>query len=487
MPRTKLPEGDKVLPSTWAFKVKRYPDGRLRKFKARFVARGDLQTEGVDYDEKYAPVVCWSTVRLVMTMAIHMGWKTKQIDFSNAFVQSNLNEKVYLSLPPGFVDSDGTRKDTVLKLRKSLYGLVQAPMTWNNHLTETLGKLGYESEKSDPCMFIGHGVILLAYLDDILVFGPDEKHIDKALKDIKTTKLSFTEEDDVYAFLGVQVERSEDGQITLKQSGLIEKVIRATGLQDANSKATPAEGSPLGSDLDGEDMVEDWNYASVIGMLMYLASNSRPDIQFSVHQCARFTHSPKQKHANAVKRIVRYLLGTKTEGMTFTPDKDMRLDCYVDADYARLWRHEDDQDPVCVKSRTGYVMTLGGCPLVWSSKLQVEIALSTLEAEYVAISMAMRELLPLRRMLKEVGNYIGKDWGDKAMLHSTVYEDNNGALILAQSPKMTPMTKHIAVKYHWFRDQIGEEKGIVLEKIDSEYQKADIFTKGLTAVVFKRI
>ena len=165
----------------------------------------------------------------------------------------------------------------------------------------------------------------------------------------------------------------------------------------------------------------------------------------------------------------------------------MNLDCYVDADYAGLWRHERDQDPTCVKSRTGYVVTLGDCPVTWSSKLQTEIALSTLEAEYIALSSSMRELIPMRRLLGEIGKHLDLGFYEATMVHSKVFEDNAGALVLAKSPKLTPRTKHIAVKYHWFRDQIGEQNGIVLHKIESENQKADIFTKGLTLDLFRRI
>ena len=260
------------------------------------------------------------------------------------------------------------------------------------------------------------------------------------------------------------------------------------GLEEANGKSTPAASSaPLGTDGSGKMMAESWNYASVIGMLMYLASNSRPDIQFAVHQCARFTHAPKQSHANAVKRVVRYLLGTRSEGMTFKIDQDLALDCFADADFAGLYGYEDDQDPVCVKSRTGYVITLGGCPVVWASKLQVETSLSTLESEYVALSMAMRELVPLRRLLAEIGEKVDSSFNLPTILHSTVFEDNNGAISLAKSPKMTPRTKHIAVKYHWFREHLGEEKGIILTRVESANQKADIFTKGLSEELFRRI
>jgi hypothetical protein len=214
-------------------------------------------------------------------------------------------------------------------------------------------------------------------------------------------------------------------------------------------------------------------------MLMYLCSNSRPDIQFAVHQCARFTHYPKKSHEDAITRICRYLQGTKDKGLRFKPDGEMKMDCYVDADFAGLYNVENTQDPVCVKSRTGYCLTLGNCPLIWVSRLQTEVALSTTEAEYIALSQSMRDLIPMRRLLQEAGTALSMTFAKPAILHSTVFEDNNGALSLALSPKMTPRTKHIAVKYHHFRTSVGEEKRIIIQRIDSDLQKADIFTKGL--------
>ena len=223
-------------------------------------------------------------------------------------------------------------------------------------------------------------------------------------------------------------------------------------------------------------------------MVLYLASNAQPEIQFAVHQCAEFTHCPRNTHANAVKKICRYLkhVLNKEEGLTFKHSTGYQLDCYVDADYAGLWGYEDNQDPVCVKSRTGYTMTLAGCPIHWVSKLQTEIALSTLEAEYIDLAQAMRELVPMRRLLKEVVKTVDPDSQEHpTILKSVIWEDNNGAISTAKSPKITPRTKHIAVKYHYTRSQIGGE--IELEKIESKVQKADILTKGLTQEDFERI
>ena len=188
-----------------------------------------------------------------------------------------------------------------------------------------------------------------------------------------------------------------------------------------------------------------------------------------------------------MKHICRYLQGVKDNGLLFQPSNDLQLDCYVDADFAGLWNYESDQDPVCVRSRTGYVMTLGGCPIQWSSKLQTEIALSTTEAEYIALSQAMRELIPLRRLLLEVVTSMKLPGVTDSIIKSTVFEDNNGAISTATAVRMTPRTKHIAVKYHFFKSHINVGTGISLSKIDTNLQKADIFTKGLAPQKFAEI
>ena len=342
-------------------KVKRYPDGRFHKIKARFCARGDKQVEGVDYFDKYAPVISWSTVRLLLCLSISQGWKSRQVDFSNAFVQATLKESIYVTLPTGFEGPDGQhRSEVVLKLNKSLYGLVQAPMYWYNHLKAELKRVGLVPSPLDPCLFYGRGMVILCYVDDCLFFGPDQQEIDKVILDLKHHGLCLTvEREDAYAFLGVDVKPISDGGYTMTQQGLIQKVLKTVGMEDCNCKATPAATMPLGMDAKGRPFNETWNYATVAGMLLYLSSISRPDIQFAVHQCAHFTHCPRNSHADAVKRICRYLAGTLDKGMNFKPTERMELDCYVDADFAGLWKHEEDQDPVCVKSRTGYVITLG--------------------------------------------------------------------------------------------------------------------------------
>lgn len=298
-------------------------------------------------------------------------------------------------------------------------------------------------------------------------------------------RLKLSVEDDVAGFLGILLLKKDDGTIELLQEGLIDRILTVMGLTDASVKHTPADSTPLGKDVDGASCCENWSYSSVVGMMMYLANNSRPDIAFAVHQCARFTHCPKRSHEAALKRIARYLKGTRSRGMVIQPTDSLRLDLYADADFAGLWNIEDPHDPVCVKSRTGYALTLGHCLVLWGSKLQTEIALRAQESEYIALSTAMRELLPVRELLKEVATSFAIDY-DKVSTVSCVWEDNNAALKLANAPfmNMSPRTKHIAVKYHWFRSKLEPGKIEVL-RIDTSQQKADIFTKGLKRTEFE--
>ena len=187
-----------------------------------------------------------------------------------------------------------------------------------------------------------------------------------------------------------------------------------------------------------------------------------------------------------MKRICRYLRGTLEKGIQFDVGNDLTLNCYADADFAGLWGVEDSEDSICVKSRTGYLITIGNCPLLWVSKLQTEVALSTLEAEYIALSQSMRDLLPMRRLVQDVSNVLGIKGDLKTKSTSTAFEDNQGAIGLANSPKLSPRTKHIAVKYHFFRENIAKGE-ISIEKIDTTLQKADLLTKGLPADKFERL
>ena len=479
-----------VLPSTWAFKIKRYPDGRVKKFKARFCARGDKQKEGIDYFETWAPVVQWSTVRIVMILAIKLELTSVQCDITAAFIHGRvpLSESIYVHQPRGFHQGNG---DEVLKLKQTLYGLKQSSRYFFQYLTERLIKQGLTASTFDPCLFISRNLIVVIYVDDILIYGKTDVAIDQLISNLQKDDISLHKEGTAEGYLGVDISRDGD-KIILRQEGLTRRIISALGLDHKLSTpvSTPAETKALGKDTNGPDASGKINYASAIGMLLYLG-HTRPDISFASHQCARYTHSPKQSHENALRRIGRYLKGTLSQGLILTPSKEFRLDCYPDADFAGLWNQDDKQDPHCVRSRTGFVICFAGCPILWKSKLQNEIALSTMEAEYVALSTSCRDLFPLIDVTNEICSYFDINkciFHNTSRLHIRVHEDNVGALALGklEPRRMTPRSKHYALKYHWFREQIGP-RNIELVKIDSENQLGDLFTKGLTSVKFSHL
>ena len=472
-----------VLPSTWAFKCKRFPDGSVRKLKARFCVRGDRQKEGVDYFETYAPVVSWQTIRILLILSIKLKLATKQVDYTAAFVQSKIKEEVYVDLPKGFPQ----KGNKVLKLLRCLYGLKQAPRNWFLHLKEQLESCHLVQSETDPCLFLGRDIICVVYVDDCCFYSPREEYIDKLLDDLRNKcGLDLNVENDMAGYLGVYIEKREDNKLELTQRGLTERILKALGLESSSNRAaTPAEKRALGADTDGPPCQESFNYASVIGMLMYLSNTTRPDISFAVHQCARFTHHPRRSHELALKRIGRYLVGTKDKGMILDPSQDLDIDCYVDSDFAGLWGSEPAHLPISVKSRSGWVITVGGCPVIWASKLQTNIALSTMQAEYVALSSAMRDLLPFKALMVEIATCMGLGHDDVAKIKTKVWEDNVGALTLAnlEPGRNTSRSKHFTIKLHWFRESL-KPNGIEILKIESKDQIADILTKGVTKDLF---
>ncbi|MGH3055543.1 MAG: reverse transcriptase domain-containing protein, partial [Gaiellaceae bacterium] len=320
------PKDKAVLPGTWAYKIKRYPDGRVKKYKARFCVQGDRQTDCVDAFDTYAPVVQWSTVCLMMTMGSVMDLKSVQVDYNNAFAQARLKEPIYVEIPRGFSSNyDGNK---VLKLNSSLYGLRRAAERWFDKLSNGLKKRGFRQSSVDPCLFFHGKMICLIYVDDCLFFARKESDIHTMIKDLRN-EFDSVVEDDVSTYLGIKIRKLDDGRLEMSQPYLIERILEATKMQECNGKATPALESPIGTDKDGVNRQDQWVYASVIGMLMFLQANTRPDISFAVHQCARFTHNPKKSHEEAIKHICQYLKGTKDKGIIYRPTKDLSLDCYV--------------------------------------------------------------------------------------------------------------------------------------------------------------
>ena len=255
-----------------------------------------------------------------LSLILTNGWSTKQVDYTNAFAQADLAEEVYIEPPRRFRGvKDKTTK--VLKLLKSLYGLKQAPCTFYQKLKSGLEEQGFTMSEHDTYFFMKKDIICVVYVDDTILCGPNAEDIEKEITslgvsdDVSWHSFRLRHEGEVGDFLGIRILKGKEGEFTLTQTGLINKVSKTAEMANCKPVSTPAV-----PDKDGDAFNESWEYALIAGMLMYLANNnSHPDIAFAVHdQCDHFTHCPRNSHTIAIKRtILWYLKGTNMKGMSF--------------------------------------------------------------------------------------------------------------------------------------------------------------------------
>eukprot|EP00873_Tetraselmis_striata_P000272 jgi/Tetstr1/420536/TSEL_011626.t1 len=439
----------------------------IARFKARLVVQGCRQRHGIDYAETFAPTVKFTTIRVMFAIAVQYGWNIHQVDVDTAFLYAPVEEEIYMRPPPGYEQYDARGRPMVLRLLKSLYGLKQSPRNWHNTLHKFLVCYGFQQLKSDPGAYVywqgGQLIcILVVYVDDMIfafkdaVWAADFKTALGARFDIKDLGVC------AWA-LGMAVERDWDNA-TLKvhQAKYIDDMVHKFNLADAYAVSTPAE---VGADVPGSNkpLAAEMPYQALVGSLLYAMVATRPDIAEAVSKLCRVMAKPEERHWQAAKRVLRYLKGTKTLGLTFSGGKaDGLLHGYCDADWAG--------DVVSRRSTTGFVFMLCGAAVSWKSQLQATVALSTAEAEYMALCAAVCEALFLRELLRELCC---------AQSEATViFEDNQSCIALTRNPMTHGRSKHIAIKYHFTREKVlsGE---VAIEYCPTAQMVADALTKAL--------
>ena len=481
----------KIIPGTWVFRRKRNPSGEIIKHKARWVIRGDLQE--VDFQDTWAPVVNWTTVRIFLSLSMLLGWTTKALDFSNAFLHASLpdSEVVFAHLLRGFKSMMQTKgQKVVLRMQKSIYGLWVAPKLWYLHLLKALEKLGFKMSSYDQCLLYHATALLVTFVDDCGLAIKDPSYVEHFVTELRKMGFELEVEGDFTAFLGVAMERNSDGTIHMHQKGLIQKILEASKMEHCNGTWTPTTLAALGSDPDGPLWPQTpWKYSSIVGMLLYLSTNTRPDITFAVSQVGCFNKEPRVSHAKAVKMIIRYLKRTFDKGTIIRFTNKLELVCHADADFAGLFGHEVPRDPTSARSRGGYIIRLRGIPVFWKSSLLTAICLSTLEAEHQCLSKAMTQMISFKLLVEELIEALVLP-NPKATIVAHVFEDNQGALLLATNQRVTSRTKCFHVKWHHFWCHVSENNGqdgkIVVLKVESCNQDADCFTKGSPRELFER-
>ncbi|GJX78725.1 putative ribonuclease H-like domain-containing protein [Tanacetum coccineum] len=394
--------------------------GIVIRNKARLVAQGYTQEEGIDYDEVFAPVARIEAIRLFLAYASFKDFVVYQMDVKSAFLYGNIEEEVYVCQPSGFEDPESP--DRVYKVEKALYGLHQAPRAWYETLSTYLLDNGYKREK------------------------------------LMHKKFQMSSMGELTFFLGLQVTQKDDG-IFISQDKYVDEILKKFGFSTVKTASTPMETSkPLLKDAEAED-VDVHLYRSMIGSLMYLTS-SRPDIMFVVCACARFQVTPKVLHLHAVKRIFRYLKGQPKLGLWYPKDSPFDLEAYSDSDYAGASLDR--------KSTTGGCQFLGSRLISWQCKKQTIVANSTTEAEYVAAASCCGQVLWIQNQMLDYGYNF---------MNTKIFIDNESTICIVKNPVFHSKTKHIEIRHHFIRDS-NEKKLIQMIKIHTDQNVADLLTKA---------
>lgn len=461
-----LPAGRTAIGSKWVFKRKEDSDGRVSRFKARLVAQGFRQRYGVDYDAVFAPVATQSTLRVLLTIAGHKQLAVHHIDVKNAYLNGELREEVYMQQPKGF-ETPGKER-LVCKLQRSLYGLKQAARIWNKTMDGLLVELGFVQSRADPCLYtkvMANGTLmyLLLYVDDMIVVCSDEGEIHNLTSKLQQ-KIKLSALGEVQSFLGIRISRDANGYFCMDQETYIAKVAEKHGLATAKGSKIPVDPGYYRNRNGSQQLPDNLLYRSLTGALLYVAVNTRPDIAASVSILSRQISHPTECDWTELKRIVRYLLRTNEYRLTLKSvrGEPMVLQGYSDADWSG--------DTADRKSNTGYMFSLGDAVICWASRKQTNVALSSMEAEYVALSEACREVVWLRRLLEEVQL--------KQTDATVIYEDNRSCIDFIGIERQSRQSKHIDTRMCFARDLV--EKGTVrILYCPSEEMKADILTKPL--------
>ncbi|KAJ9541174.1 hypothetical protein OSB04_027680 [Centaurea solstitialis] len=457
-----------IIGSKWIFRNKLDEIGTIIRNKARLVAQGYRQEEGIDYDETFAPMARLEAIRLFLAFAAHMNFKVFQMDIKNAFLNGKLNEEVYVAQPPGFVDPKFP--DHVYKLNKALYGLKQAPRAWYDTLSTFLLSKGFVRGKIDSTLFLKkypkHILLVQIYVDDI-IFGSTNPKLCEKFELLMKSEYKMSMMGELTFFLGLQIKQSEKG-IFINQGKYVHEMLKKFDLTSCTPMKTPMA-PPLALDKDSKGKPVDVTlYRGMIGSLLYLTT-SRPDIMYSTCLCARYQAEPKESHLTAVKRIFRYLKGTPNLGLWYSKDSGFDLTAYSDSDFAGC--------KIDRKSTTGGCHLLGGKLVSWTSKKQNSVSTSTAEAEYVAAGICCAQVLWLRNQLQDYDIQLSK---------IPIYCDNTSAIAIANNPVLHSKTKHIEVRYHFIRDHVMNGD-IELHFVPTEYQLADLFTKPLDVTRFNML
>ncbi|CAI5997762.1 unnamed protein product [Closterium sp. NIES-65] len=436
------PPGANIVSGMWIFRVKR-PPGSPPVFKARYVARGFSQREGVDFFQTFSPTPKMTTLRVLLHVAAQRDYELHSLDFSTAFLQGSLHEEIWLRRPPGFTGS--FPPGTQWSLRRPVYGLRQAPREWQDTLRTTLAALGFAPSTADPSLFLRTDTSLppfyvLVYVDDLVFATADTAALAHVKSELQKRHMC-TDLSELTSYLGLRITRDRARRtITLTQSHMVQQVLQRFRFTYSSPQPTPLPTGHSLSALPSDESVEPSGpYPELVGCLMYLMTCTRPDLAYPLSILARYVAPGRHRkeHMDAAKRVLRYLCSTSGMGLVLGGRVPVVLTGHSDASWA------DDQ----ATQRS-----------------------SSCEAEIYATAMAAQELRWL--------TYLLTDLGEQPRSPPVLYVDNKAAIALCEEHRLEHRTKHIALRYFLARE-LQQRGQLRLRYVASEANTADVFTKAL--------
>jgi hypothetical protein len=464
---TDLPPGKVPLKGRWVFKLKKNLNGDIEKYKARWVIKGFLQQPGIDFDETFCNTARSESWRVLLAEAAKRNWEVHQIDVKSAFPNADIDKEIYTIQPTGF-----EKGDKACRLNKALYGLKQSARQWYIFLKSILNKFGLKHNNVDESIFYKDNLVIVCHIDDLLIMSSKMSLVQEFKKHMANF-VEITDLGEAHLFLGIQITRDRTTHtMTLSQTKYLKEIMSKFNKDKFHSVTTPAE---LGIRLDKSQSTADpsvvQDYQRQIGSLMYLMTKTRPDIAFAVSCCARFMSNPDATHFRALDRVWKYLAGTVDYSLVYTTSEHrLHLSGFVDSDWGG--------DYPTRKSTTGYIFFYANAPVSWSSKIQKTVALSSCEAEYMALKEAIKEFVWLSSLFNEIDSL--KTCNSKVLL-----TDNQSAIDLSKNPEYHARSKHIDIQYHYVREVIQNGQ-VTLKYVPTKENIADVFTKPLSPAIFNR-
>jgi Reverse transcriptase (RNA-dependent DNA polymerase)/GAG-pre-integrase domain/gag-polypeptide of LTR copia-type len=466
-----LPPPDaNIMDSMWVYDIKWDGQGNRIKDKARLVGKGYTQRFGVDYNETWAAVARLESVRMTSAIAAKLDLKLWRLDFVGAYLNSTTKEDIYMRQAEGFVELGF--EDHVAKLLHTIYGTMQGGHDWYETLCTTYDDLDYVTSRADPCVRIkeedGNYTITNTYTDDTYGASNSEEEERRRKEEIgKVWEIKDVGETEY--FLGMRVQQDLGaGTIRLTQRPYWEHVVHRFSLEHIPPRNTPL---PVGIALDNNmspktdserKQMAGKPYRAILGSVMWGQLATRPDLSFAVSLLARFQINPGIDHWNGLMHVIGYIKNTLDYGLTYYRDSDLSPIAYVDADYGGC---RDTR-----RSTSGYVFIMAGGAVTWSSKRQTTVALSTVEAEYVAMSRCAQQMTWMQSWMSEANI--------KYELPGIIRGDNRGAIALTKNTRDHGKVKHIDIRHHYIRELL-QSGTIAMEQVSSADNLADIFTKPL--------